>query len=65
MGPRRSGPERIPAVAIVLSIPGLVLSQTGPFRASAAILWIVSGALIATALVSAVILSRRDPDGSS
>jgi len=65
MDPRRSRLERIPAVAILLSIPGLVLSQTEPFRASAAILWGISGALIAASLVTAVILSRRGPGGSS
>lgn len=47
-------PKSIPTVAVLLAIPGLVLSQLPPFDNYASILWLSSGALMLIALTFAI-----------
>jgi hypothetical protein len=44
----------IPTVAVMLAIPGLVVSQIAPFSSYAAVFWLTSGAFMLVALTFAI-----------
>jgi hypothetical protein len=46
--------KSIPSVAVMLAIPGLVLSQIAPFSSYAAVFWLTSGAFMLVALTFAI-----------
>lgn len=51
-------PKSIATVAVLLAIPGLIMSQIAPFSSYASILWLASGIFLAIALISAIRMFR-------
>jgi hypothetical protein len=55
--------KSVPVAAILLAIPGLVLSQVTPFNQYASLLWLASGVFIAIAMISAIAIFRGSKTG--
>jgi hypothetical protein len=53
--------KSVPTVAVMLAIPGLVVSQIAPFSSYAAVFWLTSGAFMLVALTFAI-RDRRDSE---